>query len=128
MPVSLRCALGERREEAMVSVTIDKQTLDVEAGSTVLQAAQRLGIDIPTFCYLKRLPALASCRMCLVEIEGLRRLLVTPAYHRVHHSALRSQTDSNYAGLFPLFDRNLRATHLSAHLTGTEIGLSLITR
>ncbi|AYG62058.1 NADH-quinone oxidoreductase subunit NuoG [Rhizobium jaguaris] len=58
----------------MVSVTIDTQTLEVEAGSTVLQAAQRLGIDIPTFCYLKRLPALASCRMCLVEIEGLRRL------------------------------------------------------
>ncbi|CAN7586198.1 NADH-quinone oxidoreductase subunit NuoG [Pararhizobium sp. LjRoot255] len=58
----------------MVSFTIDGQTLEVEAGSTVLQAAQCLGIDIPTFCYLKRLPPLASCRMCLVEIEGLRRL------------------------------------------------------
>lgn len=58
----------------MVSITIDGQTLEVEAGSTVLQAARRLGIDIPTFCYLKRLPALASCRMCLVEIEGQRRL------------------------------------------------------
>ncbi|WP_331376534.1 NADH-quinone oxidoreductase subunit NuoG [Sinorhizobium chiapasense] len=58
----------------MVSITIDGQTLQVEAGSTVLQAAERLGIDIPTFCYWKRLPALASCRMCLVEIEGLRRL------------------------------------------------------
>lgn len=58
----------------MASITIDGQMLEVEAGSTVLQAAQRLGIDIPTFCYLKRLPALASCRMCLVEIEGLRRL------------------------------------------------------
>ena len=58
----------------MVSITINEQTLEVEAGSTVLQAAERLGIDIPTFCYLKRLPALASCRMCLVEIEGLRRL------------------------------------------------------
>ncbi|MCV9999582.1 NADH-quinone oxidoreductase subunit NuoG [Pararhizobium sp. YC-54] len=58
----------------MLKVTIDEQTLEVEAGSTVLQAAQRLGIDIPTFCYLKRLPPLASCRMCLVEIEGLRRL------------------------------------------------------
>ncbi|MCG5475887.1 MAG: (2Fe-2S)-binding protein, partial [Sinorhizobium fredii] len=54
----------------MVRITIDAQTLEVEAGSTVLQAAQRLGIDIPTFCYLKRLPPLASCRMCLVEIEG----------------------------------------------------------
>jgi NADH-quinone oxidoreductase subunit G len=58
----------------MVRVTINEQTLEVEAGSTVLQAAERLGIDIPTFCYLKRLPALASCRMCLVEIEGQRRL------------------------------------------------------
>ncbi|ABC92497.1 NADH-ubiquinone oxidoreductase chain G protein [Rhizobium etli CFN 42] len=58
----------------MVSVTIDGQILEVEPGSTVLQAAQHLGIDIPTFCYMKRLPALASCRMCLVEIEGLRRL------------------------------------------------------
>lgn len=58
----------------MLKVTIDGQTLEVEAGSTVLQAAQRLHIDIPTFCYLKRLPPLASCRMCLVEIEGLRRL------------------------------------------------------
>lgn len=58
----------------MVRITIDERPLEVEAGSTVLQAAQRLGIDIPTFCYLKRLPALASCRMCLVEIEGLRRL------------------------------------------------------
>ena len=74
MPVSLRSAQGEGREEAMVSVTINEQTLEVEPGSTVLQAAERLGIDIPTFCYLKRLPALASCRMCLVEVEGQRRL------------------------------------------------------
>ncbi|RWA79457.1 NADH-quinone oxidoreductase subunit NuoG [Mesorhizobium sp.] len=58
----------------MVRVTIDERTLEVEASSTVLQAAERLGIAIPTFCYLKRLPALASCRMCLVEIEGQRRL------------------------------------------------------
>ncbi|OCP00645.1 MULTISPECIES: NADH-quinone oxidoreductase subunit NuoG [unclassified Ensifer] len=58
----------------MASVTINGQTVEVEAGSTVLQVAQRLGIEVPTFCYLKRLPPLASCRMCLVEIEGLRRL------------------------------------------------------
>lgn len=58
----------------MLKVTINEQTLEVEAGSTVLQGARRLGIDIPTFCYLKRLPPLASCRMCLVEIEGQRKL------------------------------------------------------
>ncbi|QEL22186.1 NADH-quinone oxidoreductase subunit NuoG [Bosea sp. F3-2] len=58
----------------MLHVTIDERLLEVEPGSTVLQAAERLGIEIPTFCYLKRLPPLASCRMCLVEIEGQRRL------------------------------------------------------
>ncbi|MGO7932162.1 2Fe-2S iron-sulfur cluster-binding protein, partial [Rhizobium ruizarguesonis] len=58
----------------MLKVTIDEQTMEVEAGSTVLQAAQRLGIDVPTVCYLKLLPPLASCRMGLVEIEGVRRL------------------------------------------------------
>lgn len=58
----------------MASITIDGRMLEVEPGSTVLNAAERLGIEIPTFCYWKRLPPLASCRMCLVEIEGLRRL------------------------------------------------------
>lgn len=58
----------------MVRVTIDEHELEVEAGSTILQAAQALGIEVPTFCYLKRLPPLASCRMCLVEIAGQRRL------------------------------------------------------
>ncbi|MDL2402644.1 NADH-quinone oxidoreductase subunit NuoG [Rhizobium mayense] len=76
----------------MVSITIDKQTLEVEAGSTVLQAAQRLGIDIPTFCYLKRLPALASCRMCLVEIEGLRRLQPSCATQVTDGMVVRTNT------------------------------------
>lgn len=41
--------------------------------------------------------------------RGLRWLLVTPAYHRVHHSAHRPQTDSNYATLLPLFDHLFRS-------------------
>ncbi|MGG6892718.1 NADH-quinone oxidoreductase subunit NuoG [Rhizobium sp. BR 315] len=76
----------------MVSVTIDGQTLEVEAGSTVLQVAQRLGIDIPTFCYLKRLPALASCRMCLVEIEGQRRLQPSCATAVIDGMVVRTNT------------------------------------
>ena len=46
--------------------------VEAEAGTTILTVAERLGIEIPTFCYQKRLPVLASCRMCLVEIEGQR--------------------------------------------------------
>ncbi|MBB4273111.1 NADH-quinone oxidoreductase subunit NuoG [Rhizobium mongolense] len=76
----------------MVSVTIDGQTLEVEAGSTVLMAAERLGIAIPTFCYWKRLPPLASCRMCLVEIEGLRRLQPSCATTVTDGMAVRTNT------------------------------------
>ena len=47
---------------------------EAEPGTTILTVAERLGIDIPTFCYQKRLPVLASCRMCLVEIEGQGKL------------------------------------------------------
>jgi sterol desaturase/sphingolipid hydroxylase (fatty acid hydroxylase superfamily) len=41
--------------------------------------------------------------------RALRPVVVTPAFHRVHHSALRAQTDSNYATVFPLFDYLLRS-------------------
>jgi NADH-quinone oxidoreductase subunit G len=69
----------------MVTVTIDGHTLEAEAGTTILTVAERLGIDIPTFCYQKRLPVLASCRMCLVEIEGQGKL---------HPSCAMTVTDS----------------------------------
>ena len=58
----------------MANVTIDGQNVDVAGRATVLEVAEDLGIDIPTFCYVKRLTPLASCRMCLVEIEGVKKL------------------------------------------------------
>ncbi len=58
----------------MPGITINDQKLQVPPGTTILEAAESLGLAIPTFCYIKRLPPLASCRMCLIEIEGQRRL------------------------------------------------------
>ena len=58
----------------MITVTINGQMVEANKGDLLLEVAQELGHDIPTFCYLKRLPALASCRMCLVEIEGFPKL------------------------------------------------------
>lgn len=51
-------------------ITIDGRPLCVQAGQTVLQAAQENGIDIPTLCNYPGLTSNASCRLCLVEIEG----------------------------------------------------------
>ncbi len=53
----------------MVEIEIDGKTLQVEDGSTVIEAAHRLGTYIPHFCYHKKLSIAANCRMCLVQVE-----------------------------------------------------------
>jgi NADPH-dependent glutamate synthase beta subunit-like oxidoreductase/formate hydrogenlyase subunit 6/NADH:ubiquinone oxidoreductase subunit I/ferredoxin len=57
-----------------VLLTIDGQEVACERGDTVLDAAQRIGIHIPTLCYEPRLPATSACRMCIVEVEGARKM------------------------------------------------------
>lgn len=59
---------------ANVALTINGQQVSVQEGITVLEAAQQLGIFIPTFCYEKDLTAPGACRICVVEIEGWRNL------------------------------------------------------
>ena len=54
----------------MPKLTIDGMKVEVESGTSILQAAKQLGIEIPHFCYHDRLSVSANCRMCLVEIEG----------------------------------------------------------
>jgi len=53
----------------VVKITIDGQEIEVEDGTTILEAAQQLGIKIPTLCYHKALPPYGACRLCLVEIS-----------------------------------------------------------
>ena len=58
----------------MVKLTIDGHPVAVEQGTTILDAAKKAGIDIPTLCYLKDLIEIGACRVCVVEIEGQDRL------------------------------------------------------
>jgi NADH-quinone oxidoreductase subunit G len=53
----------------MVEIEIDGKILQVEDGSTVIEAAHKLGAYIPHFCYHKKLSIAANCRMCLVQVE-----------------------------------------------------------
>jgi predicted molibdopterin-dependent oxidoreductase YjgC len=55
---------------SMVRLTIDGIKVDVHKGTTILEAAEKIGIDIPTLCYHQRLPPIGSCNMCIVEVEG----------------------------------------------------------
>ncbi len=58
----------------MPKLTINDQEIDVPDGTTVIQAADRLGIEIPRYCYHPGLSVAGSCRMCLVEIEKMPKL------------------------------------------------------
>jgi NADH-quinone oxidoreductase subunit G len=58
----------------MVALTIDSRAVTAAEGTNVLRAAEQAGIDIPHFCYHPAFAAEGSCRMCLVEIEGLPKL------------------------------------------------------
>ena len=58
----------------MVSLTIDNIKVEVPENTSVLEAARKANIKIPTLCYLKGINAIGACRICLVEIEGNRAL------------------------------------------------------
>lgn len=60
-------------EETLVSLEIDGLTVEVPPGTSVIEAAEKLGIVIPHFCYHPKLPVAANCRMCLVEMEKSRK-------------------------------------------------------
>lgn len=53
----------------LLEITIDGRKVEVEPGTTILEAAARVGIEIPRFCYHERLSVAGNCRMCLVEVE-----------------------------------------------------------
>lgn len=60
----------------MAKITIDGRTFDVEDKLTILQAAQKLGINIPHFCYHPGLSIAGNCRICLVEVEKMPKLAI----------------------------------------------------
>lgn len=62
-----------------VTLSIDNQEVTVPKGTTILEAAKGLGVEIPTLCHLKELAPDGSCRMCVVEVEGGRRGGLTTA-------------------------------------------------
>src|SRR5574339_832306 len=53
----------------MPKLLVDGREVEVPNGATVMDAANKLGIYVPHFCYHKKLSIAANCRMCLVEIE-----------------------------------------------------------
>jgi formate dehydrogenase alpha subunit len=76
----------------MVTLTIDGKQVTVEEGTTILKAAEKLGIEIPTFCYHDKLEAVGACRMCLVEVEKIEKLQVACATTVTEGMVVRTNT------------------------------------
>ncbi|MFA6434605.1 MAG: 2Fe-2S iron-sulfur cluster-binding protein [Elusimicrobiales bacterium] len=78
----------------MPKLTIDGKTIEMPKGSTVLQAAQALGIYIPRYCYHPSLSISGTCRMCAVEIEKAPRLRIACATEITEGMIVRTGTEA----------------------------------
>ena len=76
----------------MIKINIDGRDIEVEEGITVLQAARKAKIDIPTLCFLKDINEAGDCRMCIVEIEGRRGLV--PSCNTKVEEGMRIKTNT----------------------------------
>src|SRR6056300_2067394 len=77
-----------------IKLTVDGVTVEVEPGSTILQACEEAGAEIPRFCYHERLSVAGNCRMCLVEVERAPKPVASCAAPVAPDMVVFTQTDS----------------------------------
>ena len=61
----------------MVNLTIDHQEICVPEGTTIMEAARQVDIPIPKLCFLKGINEIAACRVCVVEVEGIEKVITS---------------------------------------------------
>jgi NADH dehydrogenase/NADH:ubiquinone oxidoreductase subunit G len=96
-----------------VTLTIDGHAVTVETGTTLLKAAEAIGLEIPTICYHDHCTANGLCRMCVVEVEGSR--LLSPACVAQATAGLKVHTRS---------ERVDRSRRTIAEMLGSAVDLS----
>jgi NADH dehydrogenase/NADH:ubiquinone oxidoreductase subunit G len=97
----------------LIELIIDGQPVTVERGTTIHQAAQSIGIDIPTICYHDHCTSNGLCRMCVVEVEGAR--VLSPACVAQASDGMKVKTRS---------ERVERSRRTIVELLGSTVDLS----
>ena len=77
-----------------VNVTVDGIAVEVEPGTTILQACEEAGVEIPRFCYHERLSIAGNCRMCLVDVEKAPKPVASCAMPVAPDMVVNTQSDS----------------------------------
>lgn len=86
-----KCIMNAQTQ-TMITLTIDGKAVTVPKGTTVYNAAKQLGIDIPIFCYMDRMPPFGACRMCLVEVEKMRKLQTSCTLEATEGMVVKTQS------------------------------------
>ena len=76
-----------------IRLILDGVEMDAMAGETVLDVARRAGKDVPTLCHDDRVDPMGSCRMCLVEVEGQRRLQPSCAFKAADGMTVKTNSE-----------------------------------
>ncbi|HOJ71568.1 MAG TPA: NADH-dependent [FeFe] hydrogenase, group A6 [Syntrophorhabdaceae bacterium] len=76
-----------------IRLSINGQVVEVEKGSTILDAAKKANIHIPTLCYLPEVQAIGACRVCLVEIEGIGNLQAACVHPAIEGMKVHTNTE-----------------------------------
>src|ERR1044071_4167519 len=76
----------------LVKLTIDGKPVEAPPGTLVIDAAKRAGIEIPAFCYWEGLSLQAACRMCLVEVEKMPKLMASCTLPVAEGMVVRTET------------------------------------
>jgi len=76
----------------LIHFTIDRQPIEAAPGTLVIDAAKRAGIEVPAFCYYEGLTLQAACRMCLVEVEKMPKLMTACTLPVGEGMVVRSET------------------------------------
>lgn len=75
-------------------ITMDGRAAAVKKGETILQVAYRLGVDIPVFCWHPKIDPVGACRMCLVQVEKIPKLVVACATPAAPNMVVHTHSDA----------------------------------
>ncbi len=80
----------------MLNLTIDGKQIEVDEGTTVLEASRKFGIDVPTLCHDDRLKPFGACRLCIVEIKGMPKPVTSCTTPAINGMEVKTNSEKLY--------------------------------
>ncbi|MGK2943647.1 MAG: 2Fe-2S iron-sulfur cluster-binding protein, partial [Desulfuromonadales bacterium] len=77
----------------MINLKIDGKDVQIASGATILDAAEKVAIKIPTLCYLKKVSPTGACRICAVEVEGADKTMTACNTRAVNGMVVTTQSE-----------------------------------